>query len=228
MFQKTLSFAGTLLLTGTALLLTPGLGHAQHGGGSHGGGGHFAGGGAHLAGGSGHYSGGGFHGSMSMYGGGARYEGYRGSIYGNHSLYGGYGFFPYYGLYGSYPYYDSYPYGYGDETPSYADSYPNVTAPAASYQALYPATTAEPDAVAHLTVSVPAGALLWINGSATTSTGPFRYFDSPPLTAGSHYSYEVQARWNENGHDVTQTQSVAVTAGVHVSVSFPVPPKTAG
>jgi hypothetical protein len=32
----------------------------------------------------------------------------------------------------------------------------------------------------------------------------------------------VQARWNENGHDVTQTQQVTVSAGASVRVDFPV------
>ena len=37
-----------------------------------------------------------------------------------------------------------------------------------------------------------------------------------------------RARWNESGHEVTQTQQVQVTPGDHVNVQFPVPPTTAG
>src|SRR5207249_11527240 len=52
MFRKVFSFGGTLLLTGVAILVTPGISLAQrggHGGGGHGGGGH--GGGGHFGGG---------------------------------------------------------------------------------------------------------------------------------------------------------------------------------
>jgi len=231
MFQRRLSIAGTLLLTGAAVFGTPDTGLAAgHGGGGHGGGGHFAGGGAHLAGGGGHFTGGGFH--DSRYHGNAHYEGYRGSMYHNRGYYGGYGYYPYNGFYGSY--YDTNPYdsgyygGYGAETPSYADTYPTVTTPAVNYQALTPPTAADPDAVANLTVNVPAGTQLWLNGTATTSTGAVRQFRTPPLTPGHRYSYEIQARWNENGHAVTQTQHVDVTAGGHINVSFPISPKSAG
>ena len=75
-------------------------------------------------------------------------------------------------------------------------------------------------------MTVPAGAQVWFDGTATTSTGSVREFDSPPLTPGNRYSYEIQARWNENGQEVSQTQQVVVTAGAHVDVKFPAPPKT--
>jgi uncharacterized protein (TIGR03000 family) len=77
-------------------------------------------------------------------------------------------------------------------------------------------------------VNVPAGAQLWFDGKATTTTGSIRQFDSPPLTPGSRYSYEVRARWNENGHEVTQTQQVEVSAGAYVNVQFPERPTKAG
>jgi len=83
------------------------------------------------------------------------------------------------------------------------------------------------DTRAHVTISVPADAELWAEGIEMTSTGSVREFQSPPLTAGSRYTYELRARWNENGHEVTQTQQVAVAAGAHVSVRFPVQPTKA-
>ena len=84
------------------------------------------------------------------------------------------------------------------------------------------------DTTAHVTATVPADAEIWIDGTKTTSTGAVRQFQSPPLTTGQQYSYEVRAGWSEHGHEVIQTQNVAVTAGAHVTVSFPVSPKTAG
>jgi uncharacterized protein (TIGR03000 family) len=230
MFQK---FFGFLVLTGALVLVTPDIGLAQRGGG-HGGGGHFAGGdfGGY---GSGHYAG---HYGGAHYGyGGGHYGAYRyGYPYYRHGYhhyrpsYGYYGYYPYYGLYGNYyPYYG--PYGsYGD----YYGSYPDLSASPTSDVApdygndnlLYPpvSTTAPANTSAHVTVTVPEDALLSFDGKATTSTGPVRQFDSPPLKPGSRYTYEIRARWNEDGHDVTQTQKVTVTAGAHVNVDFPVPP----
>ena len=33
-------------------------------------------------------------------------------------------------------------------------------------------------------------------------------------------AYEIRARWTENGRDVTQTQTVAVSPGAQVTVDF--------
>src|SRR6202043_2035796 len=127
----------------------------------------------------------------------------RGDHYGSHR-YGYYGYYPY--SYGVYPYsysspvYDSGYYGsYGDVTPSYPDIYSSVTPAAASYPSLDPVATAptQPDTNALVTVNVPAGAQLWFDGKATTTAGSVRQFESPPLTPGGRYSYEVRARWNE-------------------------------
>jgi uncharacterized protein (TIGR03000 family) len=81
---------------------------------------------------------------------------------------------------------------------------------------------------AHITARVPADAKLWFDGLTTTSTGLVRRFHTPPLTPGSRYAYELRARWNENGQEVTQTQMIEVTARADVEVNFPVPPKTDG
>jgi uncharacterized protein (TIGR03000 family) len=226
MLRKMVSYGGMLLLAGAAIFATPGPGRAQHGGGGHGGGGHFSGGSI----GGGHF--GGYHGGFYH---GGYHSGYYHSYphYGYHRYYPSYGY--YYPSYGTYPYvwsspaYGSGSYGsYADVTPSYPDGYTSVTPPAASYQSFYPPATDQPDTSAHISVNVPAGARLWFDGTATTATGPVRAFSSPPLTPGHWYTYEVRARWDEDGHEVTQTQQVELTAGAHVNVNFPVPPKTAG
>jgi uncharacterized protein (TIGR03000 family) len=232
MFRKAFSFGGLLLLAGATALVTPSLSQAR-GGGGHGGGGGFHGGG---------HFGGGFHGGSGQFGG---YRGgfYHGGSYGHpyahygyRHYYGGYGFYPSYGGYGAYPssyYGSSYSYDpysralpevtdesgydgpYGAVTPSYSYG-------SSSYYA--PAT----DTSARVTVKVPAGAQVWFGGTPTTSAGPVREYQSPPLTSGRQYTYEVQARWNEDGREVTQTQQVEVTAGAHADVSFPAPSNAAG
>jgi uncharacterized protein (TIGR03000 family) len=233
MFQKALSIAGTLLIAGTAVLMTPGFSQARGGGGGgHGGGGH--GGGGH--GGGGHFSGGGHFGSGGWNGGyRGGYVGQRSGSYGRgygYHRYGGY--YPFYGYYGgSYPYYDNYSYPsyssgyydpYGDVAPDYDYSTP---APATGAQASYSSSTAavQPDTTAHVTVRVPADAKVTLNGTPTASTGMVRQFVSPPLASG-RYAYDVEARWNEGGKEVTQTRQVAIAPGAHVEVAFPTQPQT--
>jgi uncharacterized protein (TIGR03000 family) len=247
MLRKMFSFAGPLLLAGAAIFATPGVGQAQRHGGGHVSGAHFGGahfGGAHYSG--AHYSGanfGGYHGGFAHYGYRPYYHHY--GSYGYRPYYhnyGRYGYSPYF--YGYYPSYDTYPYYAGsgltydsgssglsgDEPQSYSTDSPFVTAPATSTQAYYPPVTAtnQPDRIAHITVQVPADARVWFDDTATTSMGATRQFTSPPLTPGQRYSYEIRARWNENGKEVTQTQKVEVTAGAQVQVAFPTSPKTAG
>jgi uncharacterized protein (TIGR03000 family) len=205
MFRTTYTLSGILVLSVVAVLVTPGLSQAQHGG--LGGGGHF--GGAHV---------GGYHGAVPLGGyhtvnrGAGYYGGYR-------HPYAGYGYRPYYDSFGYSPnFYDDSGY-----SPLYDGGATYGTSAAGANQASYPPPAAEipSDTSAHVTVTVPPGAEIWFDGTATTSTGTVRQFESPPLTPGKH-SYEILARWNENGHEVTQTQRVEVTPGANVSVSFPV------
>jgi uncharacterized protein (TIGR03000 family) len=252
MFRTARTFGFVLLVTAAAFLGTPSVGQAQRGGGhggGHGGGGHFGGG--HFAG--GHFGGahvGGYHSPIyhggiyqrGLYHGGYGYGyGYRHPYYG---YYGGYypyygGYYPYYGDYGNYN--DAYPYAYGDTlgttvNPGYSD----VTAyylggdnppsrPAATYQgSTYYSRSSETPA--QLTVRVPADAKVSFNGTEMTTKGPVRMYESPPLGPGQ-YTYEVRARWNENGREVSQTQVVGVGAGARVEVDFPLTStavKTAG
>jgi uncharacterized protein (TIGR03000 family) len=229
-------------------------GGGGHGGG-HGGGGHFGGtqfGGARLGGyRAGSYSGGRYGGFRNSY---YPHNGYAHHYYGTYPLYG---YYPSYGLnsYGSgyagsysydpmysvtYP--DAYPYDNPSLQPDLRDSgsYESV-APTAPYSfgQLEPDTQTgafagasgssnQPaDTTVHVSVRVPAGAEIWFGGSRTISKGSVREFQSPSLTPGYQYTYEVRARWNENGHEVTQTQQVEVTAGARVEVDFPLGPKSA-
>jgi len=73
---------------------------------------------------------------------------------------------------------------------------------------------------ASINVRVPADATIRFNGSETSQKGAFRQFVSPPLAAGREYTYDVQARWNEGGKDVTRNRRVTVRPGETVDVSF--------
>jgi uncharacterized protein (TIGR03000 family) len=233
MIHRVITLGTLLLLAGAAVFMTASPVQAQRGGG-HGSGFHAGGhGGSHI---------GGYHGGYNYSGYGRGY-GYR-PYYGYRHYYGGY--YPDYAYFSYYPYHnDSYLWGGSSFDNTYADDatrlYYGVTTDSGyrglspqEYEAYARAATATNgsvatpvDTAAYVTASVPANAEIWIDGMKTTSTGRIREFQSPPLAPGQRYSYEVQARWNENGREVTQTQKVPITAGARVIVGFPVSPATA-
>jgi uncharacterized protein (TIGR03000 family) len=92
--------------------------------------------------------------------------------------------------------------------------YPGIS----NTQSFYPANT--DSRTATINVQVPADAELWFEGEKTNQTGPNRLFRSPALEAGQNYSYDVKARWMENGKPVEQTRIVRVRAGEMSQVNF--------
>src|SRR5262249_9914799 len=77
-----------------------------------------------------------------------------------------------------------------------------------------------PDNTAHIRLIVPEGAKVWFGNSATTQTGRVRLFDSPPLTPGKDYTYDVKATWSEDGKEVTRTRRVDVRANASTTVDL--------
>ena len=221
MSWKQISFGGLLLLVGALALVTPESAQAQHRGGGHAGG--FHAGGFHA------HAGHGFHGDFH---GGSHSRNLHHGYWDHHhySPHHGYWrnhyYYPYYGTYGYYPsYYGTYPYSWS--TPAYDSEYYNYSEslpPSYSDGDSVVSPPVQPDNTAQITISVPPDAQIWFNDNKTTATGSVREFQSPPLTPGSRYAYEVRARWYENGQEVTQTQQVPVTAGVHIRMAFPVEP----
>lgn len=149
--------------------------------------------------------------------------------------YGGYG-----GWAGQYPGYSygrggySYPgYGYPSysysypgtyySTPSYYNSGTTITvAPATGgYQSFYPSDPSTRDSrTAYVRVQVPADAEVWFEGQKTQQRGSDRLFVSPPLKADTNYTYDIRARWMDNGREVEQTRTVHVRAGTEKEVNF--------
>jgi uncharacterized protein (TIGR03000 family) len=73
---------------------------------------------------------------------------------------------------------------------------------------------------AHVTVRVPtADAEVWFDDHRTQQTGTERTFESPPLEPGE-YSYQIRAKWRQNGKDVDLTRTVDVQPGQRVIVDF--------
>jgi uncharacterized protein (TIGR03000 family) len=214
--KRRCAFLGLLALALACWLCVPaGTAQAHGGGGGHGGGGH--GGGGH--GGFGHGGGGfGHHG----FGGGGFGRGFGYGLggfglggYGLYGLgYGGYG----YGGYGGYGY-SGLGYGYGGyNAPYYSMPYYSANVPTTGYQSFYPAVD---NTRAYIRVHVPADAQVSFDNSPTTEKGTERLFLSPPLEPyAKGYTYQVTARWTQNGKEQSAEQTVRVMPGETSDVNF--------
>jgi uncharacterized protein (TIGR03000 family) len=76
---------------------------------------------------------------------------------------------------------------------------------------------------AMIRVRVPAEAQVWIGGNATAQRGSERLFQSPPLRDGVLLTYEVRARWQQDGKAVDRTRIVVVHPGDRITVDFQAP-----
>jgi uncharacterized protein (TIGR03000 family) len=77
------------------------------------------------------------------------------------------------------------------------------------------------DNLARLRVIVPADAKVWFDNKATRQDGGERRFESPALTPGRTYTYDVKAQWRDkDGKEVTRTRHVDVSANSDVMVDF--------
>jgi uncharacterized protein (TIGR03000 family) len=142
--------------------------------------------------------------------------------------------------YNYYSYFDNLPPVYSTPTPGYGTVRDPGGAGGPSLGPLYPdeygyesARQAPPnrravDLFGHIIVRVPADAVVRFDGYKTKSTGPVRQFDTPPLTPGKPYNYEIEAQWEENGRQVTQKQAIPVSAGRDTEIQFPPPPGDRG
>jgi uncharacterized protein (TIGR03000 family) len=74
---------------------------------------------------------------------------------------------------------------------------------------------------ATIRVSVPTEASVWIEGDETRQKGTERLYETPPVTPGKEYFYDITARWRDNeGKEVTRKERVTVRANQTASVSF--------
>ncbi len=69
-----------------------------------------------------------------------------------------------------------------------------------------------PDNRAHIWLRVPADAQVWFGGKETKQTGALRLYDTPPLTPGEKYHYEVRVRWMKDGKPIEEKRRIAVEA----------------
>jgi len=71
-----------------------------------------------------------------------------------------------------------------------------------------------------INVNVPADAKIIFQGMMTKQTGTQRSFESPPIDPRLAYTYEVQARWMENGKEISQSRRIPVLAGEVLNLTF--------
>jgi uncharacterized protein (TIGR03000 family) len=156
------------------------------------------------------------------------YRGWDGGWYGGW----GYGGYPsgWYGGYGAYQYRDGWRtwdgsgyYGYPGARFSSYNPYPDARI-SGYYSPETPAVATEPNNAARVAVRVPPDAEVWFDDDKTQQKGTMREFISPALEPGHNYSYDIKARWNQNGKMVEQTRHVPVHAGDRVMVDFFAPP----
>jgi uncharacterized protein (TIGR03000 family) len=147
---------------------------------------------------------------------------------------------PHPGYYGGGRYREYYSYGRGFGLANFPGPYPGPIWPSDNHEpplvdwihppplsSAHPFLPASPqtDPIAHLVVQVPADAEVWLEGTKTRQSGTTRTFDSPPLTRGADYGYEIRARWKQDGREMEQVQNVVVHAGERLSVTFPKTPQ---
>lgn len=169
--------------------------------------------------------------SPSYYGGMSPYYGYGGSAVGSYTNPQPYAFSsPYYNNSGLY-YSNPQPYNYS--SPAYYNGGYTTVAPAAgvqAYQSGYPSGTPPtgtpaagvmPDSSKRtaIHVHVPADAQVFVDGTATRQTGPDRNFITPPLDR-SDYTYDVTARWMDNGKERRESRTVRLIPGQTVNLDF--------
>ncbi len=211
MLRNCRCFGVLVVLAASAFLGTPALSHAQRGGG------------AHVGAGAGHaepFVGGAYRGGYGWHGyGDHRFWGYGGGFYGGY-YYDPY--FPYYGL-DLPPYYGPYPYAVPlyppPPAPIYLGSAGTTAPPSAVTGAGY--TVASPPVQGIVSVTVPPSTRLYVQDTPTSTTGTVREFQTPPLQAGQSYTYRIRAEWEQDGRQMSQTQTINVVGGQNVRIGFP-------
>jgi uncharacterized protein (TIGR03000 family) len=103
-----------------------------------------------------------------------------------------------------------YPYGGGYSYPSGGNS----------YSAYYPPERSVNANAMTIEMHLPDSARVWVEGKLMSQTGPERVFESPTLTPGTDYSYDIRVQWNENGKSVERQRKVTVRAGDQIYLTF--------
>jgi uncharacterized protein (TIGR03000 family) len=83
-----------------------------------------------------------------------------------------------------------------------------------------PTMTVSSDMRGHLTVSVPADAMVYLCDQPMTITGPVREYVIPGLTPGKEYRYPVRVELTRAGQLYRATAEPRIQAGQQLSLAF--------
>jgi uncharacterized protein (TIGR03000 family) len=73
---------------------------------------------------------------------------------------------------------------------------------------------------ANITVELPAGAKLYVDGNLVTGEDAIRHFHTPTLARGKQYVYLMKAEMTVAGKPVVEEKQVIVRAGDRVTEKF--------
>jgi len=112
-------------------------------------------------------------------------------------------------------------------TDGMAKAEPRKMEPAPAKPTSNPKTPAVPSALdrARITVKLPPGATLYVDGKKNERTEPVREFNTPPLPAGQEFAYLMKAEVLRDGRPETTTTKVSFRAGEIVTVDLTTPVK---
>jgi uncharacterized protein (TIGR03000 family) len=106
------------------------------------------------------------------------------------------------------------PPAYSYETPVYSSAQTSSSISNLSFSSGPPANEAE------IRVILPANGTVSFGRIPLSQGAGVREYLTPPLTGDDAYGYDVQAKWMENGKEVSRTKHVTFRAGDRVSVDF--------
>jgi uncharacterized protein (TIGR03000 family) len=73
---------------------------------------------------------------------------------------------------------------------------------------------------ARVIIDLPANAKLYVDDRLSRSTEEQRHFETPELTPGKAYQYDLRVEWTQDGKPVTETKKIVVRAGQITRASF--------
>jgi uncharacterized protein (TIGR03000 family) len=100
----------------------------------------------------------------------------------------------------------------------------NIIVPAEGYQGIYSASYPAPQVkqtTAELQIFVIDGdAEMWVNGVKSDKVGQTRDIIAKDMKPGKKYTYEIRAKWTQNGKDYDRKHTMTVEAGQQAGVVF--------
>jgi uncharacterized protein (TIGR03000 family) len=78
---------------------------------------------------------------------------------------------------------------------------------------------------AQVSLQVPLGAKVWVQGQRYDPFVGRRVFQSPPLPPGANFLFEIRVSWMENGKLVEQTDRLDLLAGQRKGLLYIGPPE---